>query len=76
MTFTNLTRESLTQLFFTKPKNMKDFLQITFSSFWHFIGVMMLLALVGNFILGLFKVILWRNTPEKKKPNSSIEDLL
>jgi len=55
---------------------MKDFLQITFSSFWHFIGVMMLLALVGNFILGLFKVILWRNTPEKKKPNSSIEDLL
>jgi hypothetical protein len=54
---------------------MKDFLQITFSSFWHFIGVMMLLSLAGNFIIGLLKVILGRNNTEKKK-SKNIEDLL
>lgn len=36
-------------------ETLKYFLEFTFQSFWHFIGVFLLLSVIANGVFGIFK---------------------
>ena len=50
-------------------ETLKYFLEFTFQSFWHFIGIFILISAVFNGAFAIFRkpIIINRNTKEDKK---------
>ena len=53
--------------------NLQTFLEFTFTSFWHFVGVFMLVTIPFNFTFRVIKVIAERNKPHENR-DEDVED--